>query len=98
MTKNAVITDVERDVKMLLASPWLIPSVAIDDPLLTVSLPPFPTMATGLDALTHAIEAYVSRRAQPITDVLVPRGDPADRVAASARPGRTGTTSTPGRR
>lgn len=70
VTKNAVITDVDRDVKMLIASPFLIPSVAIDDPLLTVSLPPFSTMATGLDALTHAIEAYVSRRAQPMTDVL----------------------------
>jgi len=70
VTKNAVITDVDRDVKMLIMSPWLIPSAAIDDPLLTVSLPPFLTMATGFDALTHAIEAYVSRRAQPITDVL----------------------------
>lgn len=70
VTRNSIIADVERDVKMLIASPWLIPSVAIDDPLLTVSLPPAVTMATGIDALTHAIEAYVSRRAQPVTDLL----------------------------
>ncbi len=70
VTKNSIIADVERDVKMLIMSPWLIPSVAIDDPLLTVSLPPAYTMATGIDALTHAIEAYVSRRAQPVTDLL----------------------------
>lgn len=70
VTRNAIITDVERDVKMLIQSPHLIPDVAIVDPLLTLTLPPDATMATGIDALTHAIEAYVSRRAQPITDVL----------------------------
>jgi len=70
VTRNTIITDVERDVKMLIQSPWLIPDVAIVDPLLTLSLPPDVTMATGIDALTHAIEAYVSRRAQPITDAL----------------------------
>jgi len=70
VTKNAIITDVERDVKMLIMSPCLIPDVAIVDPLLTLTLPPHITMATGIDALTHAIEAYVSRRAQPITDTL----------------------------
>jgi alcohol dehydrogenase class IV len=70
VTRNAIITDVERDVKMLIQSPHLIPDVAIVDPLLTLTLPPDGTMATGIDALTHAIEAYVSRRAQPITDAL----------------------------
>ena len=70
VTRNAIITDVERDVKMLIQSPYLIPSVAIVDPLLTLSLPPSVTMATGMDALTHGIEAYVSKRAQPLTDGL----------------------------
>ena len=70
VTRNTIITDVERDVKMLIQSPHIIPDVAIVDPLLTVTLPPHITMATGVDALTHAIEAYVSRRAQPLTDVL----------------------------
>lgn len=70
VTRNAIITDVERDVKMLIQSPYLIPSAAIVDPLLTFSLPPDVTMATGMDALTHAIESYVSRRAQPLTDGL----------------------------
>jgi alcohol dehydrogenase class IV len=70
VTKNTIINDVERDVKMLIASPALVPDVAIVDPLLTRTLPPDYTMATGIDALTHAIEAYISRRAQPISDVL----------------------------
>lgn len=65
-----IITDTERDIKMLITSPWLLASVAIVDPLLTLGMPKGITAATGLDALTHAIEAYVSRKAQPMTDVL----------------------------
>ncbi|MHB1417747.1 MAG: iron-containing alcohol dehydrogenase, partial [Chloroflexota bacterium] len=60
VTKNTIINDVERDVKMLIASPTLVPAVALVDPLLTLTLPPDYTMATGVDALTHAVEAYVS--------------------------------------
>lgn len=69
-TRVAVITDTERDVKMMLASRHLVCAAAIVDPLLTHSLPPSLTAAVGVDALTHAIEAYVSRRAQPMTDLL----------------------------
>jgi alcohol dehydrogenase class IV len=57
-------------VKMLIADPHLVADVAIDDPLLTVTCPPLVTASTGLDALTHAIEAYVSVRANPLSDLL----------------------------
>ena len=69
-TKATVITDTERNVKMMLSSPCIVPQVAIVDPLLSLSTPPHLTSAVGVDALTHAIEAYISKRAQPITDAL----------------------------
>lgn len=49
---------------------YLLPDVAIVDPALTISLPPKVTAATGIDALTHAIESYVSVNANPVTDAL----------------------------
>lgn len=70
VTRFAVITDFERKIKMVLGGPYLIPKVAVLDPLLTVSMPPAVTAATGMDALTHAIEAYLSTQAQPDTDLL----------------------------
>ena len=70
VTRVTVVTDQQRDVKMMLMAEALLPYAAVDDPLLTVTAPPGPTAAAGVDALTHAIEAYVSRRAQPLTDVL----------------------------
>jgi len=69
-TAVTIITDTERDVKMLIISPWIMPQVALIDPLLTLKMPKHITAATGLDALTHAIEAYVSRKAHPMTDIL----------------------------
>lgn len=53
----------------MIGSPHLIPKVAVLDPLLTVTMPPDVTAATGMDALTHAIEAYISTAAQPATDL-----------------------------
>lgn len=70
VTRVTVVTDQQRGVKMMLMSDALLPYAAVDDPLLTVTAPPGPTAAAGIDALTHAIEAYVSKRAQPLTDVL----------------------------
>ena len=70
VTPFTIITDTERDVKMLIGSPFLTPDVAIVDPLLTLSMPRSLTAATGIDALTHAIEAYVSVKAQPMSDIF----------------------------
>ncbi|NNU88872.1 iron-containing alcohol dehydrogenase [Geobacillus sp. MR] len=70
VTKVTVIIDTKTDVKMMISQPALLPAVAIVDPLLTVSCPPSVTAATGVDALCHSIEAYISRRAHPVTDVL----------------------------
>ena len=55
---------------MLIGSPFLIPQKAIIDPLLTLSMPRSLTAATGIDALTHAIEAYISVKAQPMSDIF----------------------------
>ncbi len=71
VTPFTIIT--ETDVKMLISSPKILPTVAIVDPLMTVKMPRGITAATGLDALTHAIEAYVSVRAQPLTDTFALR-------------------------
>ena len=68
VTKAAVITDPDRDVKFFLASPFLAPTAVVLDPELTKSMPPKVTAATGMDALVHALEAYVTARANPISD------------------------------
>lgn len=70
VTAATIITDSERDVKMLIMSPHIVPRIALVDPQLTLQMPQNITASTGLDALTHAIEAYVSAKAQPITDAL----------------------------
>lgn len=65
-----IITDTAKDVKMLIGSPQLMPRISLVDPLLTLNMPKGLTAAVGVDALTHAIEAYVSVKAQPMTDLL----------------------------
>lgn len=70
VTASAVITDRTRQRKMAIISQFIPPELAVVDPLLTVSIPPALTASTGMDALTHAIEAYVSRAAMPMTDAL----------------------------
>ncbi len=69
-TQFTIITDTRRDIKMLLKGPVLMPDLAIVDPQFTVTAPPAITAATGLDALTHGVEAYTSRKAQPLSDVF----------------------------
>ncbi|HEY0307651.1 MAG TPA: iron-containing alcohol dehydrogenase [Acidobacteriaceae bacterium] len=68
VTSNAVITDTDRHVKMVIISHATIPDIAVNDPIAVKSMPPGTTAATGMDALTHAIEAYVSKGAHPLTD------------------------------
>ena len=70
VTIFTIITDTKTNVKMLIGSPFVMPRVAIVDPLLTLSCPRGLTAAVGIDALTHAIEAYVSVKAQPMSDIF----------------------------
>jgi alcohol dehydrogenase class IV len=70
VTRFTVITDAERGEKLLLAGDTLLPSAAVVDYELTLSMPARLTADTGTDSLTHAIEAFVSRKANPFTDAL----------------------------
>src|SRR5690242_17405553 len=69
-TRFTVITDTERDEKMLIAGLGALPLAAIVDYQLTYSVPPRTTADTGVDSFTHALEAYVSKRANPFSDAL----------------------------
>lgn len=69
-TQFTIITDTNNGVKMLLRGRSLIPRLAVADPEFTRTAPPKVTAATGLDALTHAVEAYTSRKAQPLSDTF----------------------------
>ena len=70
VTRGAVITDTEHRTKLTVKDPRLAPRIALVDLSLTMSVPPAITAATGMDVLTHAIEAYTGRRASPVTDAL----------------------------
>ena len=70
LTKFTIITDSARHVKMAIVDKHVTPTLSINDPDLMMGMPPGLTAATGLDALTHAIEAFVSTAATPITDAL----------------------------
>ncbi|HBA88784.1 MAG TPA: L-threonine dehydrogenase [Geobacter sp.] len=68
MTRFCIITNTDTHVKMAIVDWRCTPNIAINDPLLMVGKPAALTAATGMDALTHAVEAYVSTIATPITD------------------------------
>ena len=68
MTIFSIITDEDRHIKMALVDKHMTPVMAVNDPMLMVAMPKSLTSATGMDALTHSIEAYVSTNATPITD------------------------------
>jgi alcohol dehydrogenase class IV len=70
VTIFSVITDRERRFKMTVGSPHIVPQVALCDPDLTVSMPPALTAATGMDALTHAIESFINTAHNPIASAL----------------------------
>ena len=73
VTRFTVITDTERDEKMLIAGLAALPLAAIVDYELTYSVPARTTADTGIDSLTHALEAYVSKRANPYSDTMARR-------------------------
>ncbi|MDO9309522.1 MAG: iron-containing alcohol dehydrogenase [Deltaproteobacteria bacterium] len=68
MTRFCIITNTDTHVKMAIVDWRCTPNIAVNDPVLMVGKPPALTAATGMDALTHAVEAYVSTIATPITD------------------------------
>lgn len=74
VTRNAVVAVPERQVKVSLRSPMMLARAALVDPELTYSLPPEVTASTGMDALAQVIEPYVSRRANPLTDLYCREG------------------------
>jgi len=74
VTKNAVIISGEHRVKVSMRSEMMLPRLVVVDPELTYSMPPHITASTGLDALTQLIEAYVTRRANPLTDGICREG------------------------
>lgn len=74
VTPIAVLTDTQAKLKKGVVSRYLIPDVAIVDPDLTLSLPAAVTAATGMDAMTHCIEAYTNKFAHPIVDNLAMDG------------------------
>lgn len=80
VTRNAVLSVPEKQVKVSLRSPTMLPRVALIDPELTYSMPPSVTASTGLDALTQCIEPYVSNQATPLTDGIACEG-----IQAAAR-------------
>src|SRR6185437_11092312 len=79
-TMFTIITDSQSQEKMLCAGRAYLPAAAIVDYELTVSMPPRLTADTGIDALTHAVEAYVSKKANPVSDTFA--------LAAISRIGR----------
>ncbi|NOI23635.1 iron-containing alcohol dehydrogenase [Vibrio mediterranei] len=70
MTMFSVITDESRQIKMAIVDQKVTPLISVNDPQLMLAMPSSLTAATGMDALTHAIEAYVSVAANPITDTV----------------------------
>ncbi|MGF1751535.1 iron-containing alcohol dehydrogenase [Vibrio cionasavignyae] len=70
MTMFSVITDEARQIKMAIVDQKVTPLISVNDPQLMLAMPKSLTAATGMDALTHAIEAYVSTAANPITNTV----------------------------
>jgi alcohol dehydrogenase len=74
VSPNAILVDEADNQKKGIISPFLVPDLVIVDPLLTRSVPPPITAATGLDALTHCLEAYTNKFAQPFVDMYAYEG------------------------
>lgn len=69
-TTNAAITDAEKSYKMSIRSPYLIPCLVVLDPELLTSVPAHVAASSGFDAITHAVEGFLSVRSNPVTDEL----------------------------
>jgi len=74
VSPNAILLDETDALKKGVVSPYLVPDAAFVDPLLTLSVPAAVTAATGLDALTHCVEAYANQFAHPIVDTYALQG------------------------
>ncbi len=74
VTKNAVLKVPDEAVKVSLRSAYMLPTVAVVDPLLTLTMPPHVTASTGLDALTQCLEPYVSSQSNPLADAIAVEG------------------------
>jgi len=74
VSPNAILVDEADNQKKGIISPFLVPDIVYVDPLLTVSVPPAVTAATGLDALTHCLEAYTNKFSQPFIDIYAYEG------------------------
>lgn len=74
VSPNAILLDESDQLKKGVVSPFLVPDASYVDPLLTITVPPQVTAATGLDALTHCIEAYANKFAHPVVDVYALEG------------------------
>ncbi|MBN2609990.1 MAG: iron-containing alcohol dehydrogenase [Bacteroidales bacterium] len=74
VSPNAILLDRKDQLKKGIISPFLVPDNVYIDPLLTVSLSPLVTAFTGIDALTHCVEAFANRYAHPVTDTLALEG------------------------
>ncbi|KAB2336714.1 iron-containing alcohol dehydrogenase [Cytobacillus depressus] len=70
VTNISILSDLKEQVKKGIVSPYLLPNVAIVSPMMTLTCPPKVTAASGVDALVHAVEAYISKFASPVTDAL----------------------------
>ncbi|MFD6442033.1 iron-containing alcohol dehydrogenase [Peribacillus sp. NPDC060186] len=70
VTDALVVTHTTKNIKMMIKQPKIMPKVAIVDPILTLTAPKMLAVATGIDALCHALEAYISRKSHPLTDTL----------------------------
>jgi alcohol dehydrogenase class IV len=74
VSPNAILVDDFDHQKKGIISPYLVPDIVYIDPLLTISVPPAVTAATGLDALTHCLEAYTNKFAHPLIDIYALEG------------------------
>ena len=95
MGRSAVVSDDATHVKKIIFSPQLLAKCVFADPELTFDLPPAITAATGMDALTHNVESYLSPEYHPMCDGIALEGV---RIAARALPRRVSRTAATCRR